>query len=172
MIAAAVALLLAAPTAPLACPPGATRHGAAPPEAFEEWCEGKDPAGGPDRRDGPSRTYYDDGALWLEETWRAGQRHGAFVEWYRGGGKAREGAFTDGHKSGRWTTWWESGRVEEEADWLGGARHGRFASYWSTGKPRAEGRHCGGAQCGTWRTFDEAGREIGKIEYVEQTLVP
>jgi antitoxin component YwqK of YwqJK toxin-antitoxin module len=162
------ALLAGAP--PLACPAGAERRGA--PEELEEWCEGKDPAGGPPRREGPSRTYYDGGAVWVEATWRAGQRHGRFVEWHRNGAKAREGEFTDGRRSGRWTTWRDSGQLEEEAEWRDGVPHGRFSSFWPTGKPRTEGRHCGGAQCGTWRTWDDAGRELGKVEYGEQTLNP
>ena len=79
MIALALLLLLAAPP-PLACPKGAERRGAAPPEGFAEWCEGKDVAGRP-RREGPSRTYYDDGGLWVEERWSEGERDGPFVEW-------------------------------------------------------------------------------------------
>jgi hypothetical protein len=172
-LALALALVLpAAAPAQLACPPGTERQGAVPPDGLEEWCEAKDPAGGPPRREGPSRTYYDDGAIWTEATWRAGQRHGRYVEYHRNGVKAREGTFTESRRSGRWTTWRESGRVEEEGDWRDGVPHGRFAAYWPTGKPRTEGRHCGGAQCGTWRTWDETGREIGAIEYGEQTLTP
>jgi antitoxin component YwqK of YwqJK toxin-antitoxin module len=171
-LALALALLVEAAPPPFACPPGTERRGAAPPEAFEEWCEGKDPAGGPPRREGPSRSYYDDGSLWIEATWRAGQRHGAFVEWHRGGARAREGTFTEGRRSGRWMTWWPSGQVEDQGEWKDGVPHGRFVSFWPTGKPRTEGRHCGGAQCGTWRTWDEAGRELGTVDYGEQTLVP
>lgn len=163
---------LVAAGAPLACPAGTEHRGAAPPDGFEEWCEATDPAGGPPRREGPSRTYYDDGAPWVEATWRAGQRHGRLVEWHRNGAKAREGEFTEGRRSGRWTTWWETGRVEEEGDWRDGVPHGRFAAFWRSGKPRTAGRHCGGAQCGTWRTWDEAGRELGVVDYGEQSLVP
>ncbi len=174
MIAVAVAVALAlavgagAPP-PLACPAGTEHRGAAPPEAYEEWCEGTDVAGGA-RREGPSRTYYDDGSVWIETAWRAGERDGPFVEWHRGGVKAREGTFANGKRTGRWSTWWESGRLEEESEWRDGVRHGRFVAYWPTGVPRTEGRHCGGAQCGTWRTWDEAGREIGKVDYLEQTF--
>jgi antitoxin component YwqK of YwqJK toxin-antitoxin module len=167
-----LAALLAAAAPLFACPAGTEHRGAAPPEGSEEWCEAADPAGGPARREGPSRTYYDDGAPWVEATWRAGLRHGRFVEWHRNGVKAREGVFADGRKSGRWTTWWDSGRLEEEGDWRDGVPHGRFASFWPTGKRRTEGRHCGGAQCGTWLTWDDAGRELGKVEYGEQTLAP
>ncbi len=168
----ALAAVLAGAAPPLACPGGTEHRGAAPPDAFEEWCEAKDPAGGPARREGPSRTWYDDGSRWVEATWRSGQQHGPFVEWHRNGVKAREGAFADGRKTGRWMTWRDSGRVEEEGDWRDGVPHGHFGSFWPNGKPRTDGRYCGGAQCGTWRTWDDSGREIGRIDYGEQTLVP
>lgn len=170
MIAAALALLFAA-LPPLACPPGTQRRGGAPPEAFEEWCEGKDPAGQP-RREGPARTYYDDGGPWVEERFREGLRDGAFLERHRNGRKAREGAFRAGRKSGPWKVLFESGAPEEESEWRDGVPHGRFAAYWPRGPKRSEGRYCGGAQCGKWRTWDETGRLLGEADYGEQSLAP
>jgi len=172
VIALAAALLLAGGTLPpLECPAGAARRGAAPPEGFEEWCEAKDPAGRP-LRQGPARTWYDDGRPWTEASFREGLRDGPFVEWHRSGAKAREGAYAAGAKTGAWIVRGESGRVEEESAWRDGVPHGRYVSYWASGARRSEGRHCGGAQCGTWRTWDEAGREIGAVDYGEQRLTP
>jgi len=169
VIALLAALALAAP--PLVCPPGAERRGAVPPEGYEEWCEAKDPAGGP-LREGPARIYYDDGGLWVEETYRQGWRDGPVVEWHRNGRKASEGSRARGEKSGRWTIWYASGAVEEESEWREGVRHGAFAASWPNGKKRTVGRHCGGAQCGTWKTFDESGRELGSVDYGEHRLTP
>lgn len=174
MIAAATLAALLATSgglAPIACPAGAEPRGLPPPEGFEEWCEAKDEAGRA-RREGPARRYYDDGGLWVEEAFRAGERDGAFAEYHRGGAKAREGAYRRGVKVGRWTVWYPSGKPEEESEWRDGALHGRFASFWPSGAPRAEGRHCGGAQCGTWRTWDERGALLGSIDYAEPTLSP
>jgi antitoxin component YwqK of YwqJK toxin-antitoxin module len=166
-----LAALALATLPPLACPPGAERRGAAPPEGFEEWCEGKDPLGRA-RRHGPARTWYDDGALWTEEAFAEGLRDGPFLELHRNGERARAGAYARGDRTGRWVVYWTTGAVEEESEWRGGARHGRFVAYWPNGKPRTEGRHCGGAQCGTWRTFDEAGKVLGSVDYGEQSLAP
>ncbi len=171
MIALALTVFLASLAEPKGCPAGSDRRGAAPPEGYEEWCEGKDPAGRP-WREGPARTYYDDGQVWIEEGFHEGLRHGPFVEWHRNRVKAREGAFARGLKTGRWTVWWSSGALEEESEWREGMPHGRLTAYWSTGKRRIEGRHCGGAQCGTWRSYDETGKEIGIVEYGEQSLAP
>lgn len=170
MIALAAAVLVAA-LPPLACPPGTERRGGAPPDAFEEYCEGKDVAGR-GRREGPARVYYDDGGLWVEERFHEGLRDGAFAEWHRNGRKAREGAFRAGRKSGPWKVSSQSGAAEEESEWRDGVPHGRFVSFFASGGKRTEGRYCGGAQCGTWRTWDEAGRLVGTMEHGEQTLVP
>ncbi|HTN52038.1 MAG TPA: hypothetical protein VML50_06515 [Anaeromyxobacter sp.] len=170
MSALLLALLLAG-TPPLTCPPGHERRGAAPTDGYAQWCEGVDPYGN-GWRDGPARTWYDDGAPWIEETWREGERDGPFLELHRNGKKAREGAFVHGRKAGRWRTWYESGELEEDSWFVGGVRQGEFASYFPNGRRRTLGRHCGGAQCGRWRTFSEDGREVGTVDYGEQTATP
>jgi antitoxin component YwqK of YwqJK toxin-antitoxin module len=171
VIALAPVLALALGAAPLACPTGTERRGAAPTDGYEEWCEGKDPYGRP-RRHGPARTWYDDGALWTEETFREGDRDGPFVEYHRNGGKAREGTFARGRKTGRWAIFRESGQVEEVSGFRDGVADGPFTAYWPGGAVRTLGRHCGGAQCGRWRTFGEDGRELGSVEYGEQSSTP
>ncbi|BDG03372.1 toxin-antitoxin system YwqK family antitoxin [Anaeromyxobacter oryzae] len=174
MKAVALALFLAggAPARPpLECPAGTERRGAAPTDGYEEWCEGKNPYG-QGWRHGPARTYYDDGGLWVEERFREGERDGPFVEYHRNGRKAREGAFSRGRKVGRWTISSESGQVEESSDWRDGVPDGPFAAFWPDGTRKTDGRYCGGVQCGRWRTFDAAGRELGSVDYGEQSSTP
>ncbi len=170
MLAALLALVLAAPPA-LTCPKGAERRGDAPPDGFEQWCEAPD-AYGHSRRHGPARTWYDDGAPWVEQSFADGIVDGPFLERHRNGRPAREGTYVRGRKVGRWRVWFESGVLEEESEWQDGVAHGRFAAYFPSGALRTEGRHCGGAQCGRWRTFGEDGKEAGAVEYGEQRLVP
>jgi antitoxin component YwqK of YwqJK toxin-antitoxin module len=157
--------------APLACAAGTTRKGAAPPDDFEEWCEGKDPYGN-GRREGPARRWYDDGALWILQSFREGILDGPFRELHRNGRTAREGTYAMGRQVGTWRIWFESGGPEEECEFADGVRHGRFVAYWPTGAIRTEGRHCGGSQCGRWKTFDGQGKPVGEVDYGEQTLKP
>ena len=166
-------LATAAPPAalPLACPAGAERKGDPPPEGFEQWCEGKDPHGR-GRREGPARSWYDDGALWKEQSFREGVPDGSFRELHRNGKLAREGTYAMGEKVGTWRIFFESGALEEESEWTGGVAHGRFVAFWPNGTRRTEGRRCGGAQCGRWRTFDMEGKPLGEIVYDEQTRTP
>ncbi len=171
MILLALVLALAAPPHPLVCPPGTQRAGAQPMEGFDEWCEAPAPDGRP-RREGPARTYYDDGSLWVEATYHEGLLDGPFVERYRGGRKARQGSYQAGARSGAWTFFYEDGTVEEESSWTKGVPDGPFADYWPSGKPRSVGRRCLGSQCGRWRSYDEAGRLIGSVEYGDQRAAP
>src|SRR5512139_1364977 len=131
---AAILLLASAAEAPV-CPPGTTPAGETPPGGSEAWCERPDVAGKP-RRHGPSRAWYDTGDLRLEATWKDGVLHGPFVEYHRGGGRARQGEYRDGEKQGPWTVWFESGLPEEEAVFERGRLHGRFASFWRSGRKR------------------------------------
>ena len=163
--------MVGAQPAPLACPKGTERKGDAPPDGFEQWCEGRDGFGYP-RREGPHRTWYDDGGVWVEKTFREGELEGPFVERYRNGKAAREGTYARGRKVGTWRVFYESGALEERSEWRDGAAHGGFASWWPSGALRTEGHHCGGAQCGRWRTFDADGKLVGEIDYGEQRLVP
>jgi hypothetical protein len=157
----------AAAALPFACPPGAERTGAEPPDGFEVACERPDQPEGR-RRQGPARTYYDDGGLAKEERFKEGKLDGFFTEWHRNGRVAREGAWSDGARTGAWRIYYEDGQLEEDCSYDGrGERHGRFAAYWPSGKRKVEGRFCHGLQCGNWTTWDEGGREMGRVAYGE-----
>jgi len=156
----------------LACPPGTALQGGAPPEQFEAWCEGRPDAYGTPRRHGPSRTWYDDGATWIELTWHEGKRDGPFVEYHRNGRKARQGTYRLDAKVGTWTVWSEAGLPEERAEWKDDLLDGAFVSFHPNGKKRAEGRNCLGAQCGPWITWDEGGRELGRSTFEVRSATP
>ena len=165
-----LALLLAA--APLDCPPGTALAGGGPPELFEAWCLGRPDAYGRPRRHGPARSWYDDGALRVEERWVEGRRDGTFVEYHRNGKQARRGSYAGDDKVGTWTIWYEEGGLEERSDFLRNVPHGPFTAWHRNGQKRLEGRHCLGAQCGPWTSYDEQGRKIGQVEFGEQRSAP
>lgn len=170
MLSPLAALLLAA--APLDCPPGTALKGAAPPDDFEAFCEGRpDPYGRP-RRHGPARTWYDDGQLHTEAWWREGKRDGPFVEYHRNGRKAREGTYRADAKVGTWTVWYEDGGLEERGEWADDRPHGAATTWHRGGKKRSEGRFCLGVQCGAWTTWDEGGRLLGRAEFGEIRSAP
>jgi len=164
------ALLLAA--APVDCPPGTILKGGAPPDLFEAWCEGRPDPYGRLRRHGPSRSWYDDGGLRTDERWSEGKRDGPFVEYHRGGRKAREGTYALDEKTGTWTLWFEDGGLEEQGGWAANVPHGPFTAWHRSGQKRAEGRHFMGVQVGRWLTYDEHGKEVGRIDFGERRAAP
>ena len=166
-----LALALALSAAPLECPPGTEHRGLGPPEGFEEWCEGKDDAGRP-RREGPARRYYDDGDVFIEEHYRAGERDGAFVEATAAARRRARAATRTARRRGSGRSGPRSGAREEEAEFKDGVPHGRFTAFWPTGAKKTEGRRCGGAQCGPWRSWDNRGSLVGSGEYGEPSLTP
>lgn len=160
-----------AASSPFRCPEGTVRLGASPPAGYEVWCER--PEEPPERRrEGPERTYYDDGGLAKASEWKAGRLHGPFVEWYRNGRPARAGEYRDGEREGVWKVFFENGPLEEECGYQGGERHGRFASYFADGRRRVEGRFCHGLQCATWTSWDDEGRVVGSTEYEDIHATP
>jgi len=166
----ALAISLAASPS-LACPPGSEHRGAVPFVGFEEWCDAPGPDGKP-RRQGPARTYYDDGGVWTESTYRDGLLDGPYLERYRGGAKAREGQYQAGLRAGRWVVYFEDGTTAEDATFSRGVSNGPFHAYWPNGKAKTTGRHCMGAQCGRWVTYDELGRELSTVDFGMQTTEP
>jgi len=169
VIALVLVALLAGPPA-LACPPGTEHRGASPFEGFEEWCilpDDRLPDGG-NMRHGPARSYYDDGTVSIESSYRDGKLHGRYVEFFRGGVMAKEGFYEAGKRTGRWSFFFEDGTLMEESGWKDDLRDGPFLQFWPGGKPKNIGRHCVGVQCGRWRTFDESGRQLSSVEYGEQ----
>jgi hypothetical protein len=156
---------------PFSCPAGTERQGTEPPDGFEAWCE--KPGEPPERRrEGPSRTWYDDGVLAKEAGFKEGRPHGKFNEWHRNGKPASAGAHENGARAGTWTIWFEGGRKAEELSYAAGERHGAFATWWPNGKRRVEGRYCHGLQCGAWTSWDEDGRELGRVKYEEIRRTP
>jgi hypothetical protein len=164
--AALLALLLAAAPV-LECPPGTELAGGAPPEGYEAWCEGVPDDAGRLRRHGPSRAWWDGGAVRQEARWSRGRRDGELVEYHRNGRRAQAGRYLDDEKEGPWSTWSEGGQLTERAEYRRGVRHGLFAAWWPGGRRKAEGRFCQGMQCGAWSSWDEAGRELGKMVFDE-----
>jgi hypothetical protein len=172
-VTAPLALLLALSAAPvLECPAGTVLRGGAPPDEYEAWCEGHPDDAGRPRRHGPSRAWYDGGALHVEDHWAFGRRDGWFVEYHRNGLRARAGRYASDEKTGPWSTWSESGRLEEQVEYQRDLRHGPFTAWHPDGKKKTEGRFCLGQQCGAWISWDRAGKELGRMELGEQRAAP
>lgn len=174
---ALVALALAAgpalpakDAAPLSCPPGTVKKGAPPPEAYDEYCEAKEK----DRtfREGPSRTWWDDGSLKETGYWRDGKRDGHFTLHHLNGRVAREGDYAADLMEGTWTWYFEDDTVELAVEYQHGLRHGRFRENFKDGKPRTVGQYAFDQQVGRWVTYDAEGAVVGEQRFEGNFVAP
>ena len=67
--------------------------------------------------------------------------------------KRDEGDFKAGKKHGRWVDFWPNGKPREETEYKDDVQDGRFVSYDEAGKRSIEGSYVAGKKNGTWTTI-------------------
>ena len=117
-------------------------------------------------------TWYDDGGLCIEQSFREGLRDGPFVERHRNGRIAREGTYAAGQKVGTWRIAYESGAAEEESEWLGGTQHGRFVAWWRSRRAAHGGAVLRRRAVREVAHLRRGGEPLGEVDYLEQSLRP
>ncbi len=68
------------------------------------------------KRDGIWKSWHDDGSLWSEGSFVAGQREGVGTVYFPNGQKQIEGHYKHGKRVGKWKYWDESGNLLNEAE--------------------------------------------------------
>jgi antitoxin component YwqK of YwqJK toxin-antitoxin module len=128
-------LSFASQASALSCPSGTKRLAQESPEGKEERCVLRRS----EKRHGPFQTWYPDGQLRQEGTYRYGQPQGRWTYYYPNGQKRMDGTWRFGKTQGRWTYFHENGSRESAGRFLMGKREGRW-TYWDTaGEMRFEG---------------------------------
>lgn len=76
--------------------------------------------------DGPRATYFADGKLASERSYRDGVLHGPALERYPDGKQAARGLYQDGRRAGTWSFWLADGSLDAErsGQYEGGQRVG------------------------------------------------
>ena len=106
------------------------------------------------------------GHVRLKESYRNGQREGAYGEWHENGRPRQEGSYSAGRKHGAWTTWSESGEVAERVSYEMGIEHGSAERFHPSGTPKERGSYDNGKKTGLWETWHEDGSLRWRGEYV------
>ena len=83
-------------------------------------------------------------------TYRHGQLHGPYCEYWPNGSKREEGAYRFGERHGHWTFWWENGQLWKEGRYRKGLEVGYLRLFDDQGNLRAEGRLRKGNPVGPW----------------------
>ncbi len=136
----------------------------------------------PEGHTGPFRTYWADGLVQEEGTYRDGRRHGVVRGFHTDGSLRFEGRFDDGisagdivmhHKGGGVSTtetitgsdrqgvrteYYEDGQPRSETAFRDGKRHGPETLWHRNGQKAQEGHHEAGRPTGEWRFYDEQGQ--------------
>jgi antitoxin component YwqK of YwqJK toxin-antitoxin module len=86
-------------------------------------------------------TYYSNGKLQMDGTYKNNQRDGQWIYWYENGSKWSEGFFREGKNDGKRLTYFENGKIRYEAYYKDGVRAGK------------------------WKFFDEKGKLLQEIDY-------
>lgn len=119
----------------ISCPASSTLVRRELPRGKEERCVLR--RGG--KHHGPFQTWYGNGTLKQEGSYRYGQPQGRWTYYYPNGQKRMEGSWRFGKAQGAWTYWHENGGRESAGQFRRGKRDGSW-SYWNAaGEMRFQG---------------------------------
>ena len=93
-------------------------------------------------------TYYPNGKLQMDGTYKNNKREGQWIYWYENGSKWSEGFFREGKNDGKRLTYFKNGKVRYEAYYQDGLRVGK------------------------WKFFDDKGKLLQEIDYSVADTLP
>lgn len=141
--------------------------------------------------DGAWKSWNEEGALLVEETYARCVREGPYVAYHPSGQRRLSGRYASGQQSGRWESFYVNGDPEWVGDYEEGARSGTWSLYrwgrrldaqgpmvdgfaegaWTmyhpSGERRAVGTYEGGRRLGTWQEYFSTGEPWRKVTYVD-----
>lgn len=107
------------------------------------------------------RSYYDDGTLKEETSYRDGKLHGVSKAYYEDGVLKREATYEDGRPEGVGRTYHRNGQLKSEVHFKDGKRHDSRKVYDEKGRLLFEENYNMGKRDGVLRTYDaETGKPL------------
>lgn len=123
-----------------------------------------------------STEIYSNGVLetklnWLKSDDSGNLTQGHFEEWYRSGGKKREGE-TSGIDSrgnpiqnGKWKEWYENGSLRLEGNFRSGKEHGEVSEWYENGRKKSKSNFISGKKHGESLSWYENGQKSNHTSY-------
>ena len=113
-------------------------------------------------------TYYSefDGSVRIRETYLDGKQHGLSSSYYQGGKISEEVEWKDNVKDGAWTQYYSNGNPRLSGHYKGGLLHGSYEVFFSNNTIEISGNYLDNLSNGAWRFYDETGKEVYVLEYV------
>lgn len=101
-----------------------------------------------------------------KETYFNNIKNGKSISFYTNGNMSQSVTWKNDIKDGPWQTFYENGNVKTEVMYKEGKMNGFFNAYFENGLPEITGKFENGLKEGTWKTFDNFGKQLSVIEYV------
>lgn len=96
-----------------------------------------------------------------------GKKEGRWVSYYANGNLQREGSYKNGKKDGLWIQYWPNGNKKSEATFVEGKYSGLYTSYHPNGKRCYQGRYnefqgvpADGTKEGVWNDYADDGETV------------
>ena len=73
-----------------------------------------------------------------------------------------------GPRGSKHVSWYPSGQVKDEVEINTNEQwHGRYVSFYENGQKKEEGQYKNGKKHGTWTTWDENGKVLETVEFID-----
>ena len=116
-------------------------------------------------RFGPFKSWYENGILKTEGTYKRGNRDGTFSSWHSNGQKKEEGNYVDGKMDGLWIHYDQDGNKSHNYTYKEGKKEGPFVQWHENGQKETEGNYEDGQRIGHWIDWHENGQKETEGNY-------
>lgn len=113
-------------------------------------------------------TYYSefDGSVRIREPYLEGKLDGVARSYYATGEISEEVEWKQNVKEGHWIQYYKNGVPRLSGQYKNGLLHGSYEVYYSNRTIKIRGTYLKNKSHGTWRFYDETGKEIYALEYL------
>lgn len=110
---------------------------------------------------------YDDGSAKLVRYYKDETREVLLKEtqYYENGNVYIEGTYKDGEREGTWTAWYKDGTIWSRGEYKAGKENGKKTVYHENGQVYYEGEVRDDERAGTWTFWNKDGELLKKVEY-------
>jgi antitoxin component YwqK of YwqJK toxin-antitoxin module len=117
------------------------------------------------KKNGLSRTYYDNGKIQEESTYKEDIKTGT-TKWFNKSGKrVAEYNYVNGLFQGLQTTFYDSDTIQSTTEYSNNIQNGQYREYYRNGIMKLQGEYVNGTKEGPWIDYDELGKAVKTTRY-------
>ena len=123
------------------------------------------------KRNGNYKSYYKNGKLESEQNYKEGVSEGLWMEYYKNGKVSFETNYKNGKENGLYKSYYENGKVSFEKNYKNGKEDGLYKSYYENGKVNFETNYKNGKENGLVKLYYKNGKVQRELSYVNGEIV-